>query len=233
MKYSTKIEQDINPFNPRTDWDNLAVMSCTHPNYNLGDTEPDLSPEKITAILMWQDGEKDAAIDYCQANISYPEYGREDQEIRAWFKDQDRIFALPLYLYDHGGISISASRICTWDSSAVGYIYLTAKRARDEMQWKLLTKGRIKKIYEYLNNEISTYDQYLTGDVYGYIIEDQDCEIIESCWGFFGSDYCQEEADRAVAYLVKRDKKNRIERLKELIRNHVPLFLRPALLEAI
>ena len=225
-KYTVKIKQDTDPLNPRADYDNLAVMSCTYPNYNLGDNEPDLSPEELHAILLWQDGQKEEAIQYCHYNL-------DEDEARQWLKEQDRIFALPLYLYDHSGISISTGRICTWDSSAIGYIYLTAARARSEMQWKLLTKGRIKKLYEYMNGEIETYDQYLTGDVHGYIIEDQNGDEVESCWGFFGSDYCEQEADRVVQYLTKRDEKSRIEKIKVMIRNHVPLCFRPDLLAAI
>jgi hypothetical protein len=42
--------------------------------------------------------------------------------------------------------------------------------------------------------EVMTYDQYLTGDVYGFIVEerdeddDSDWEETDSCWGFYGSD---------------------------------------------
>ena len=36
-KYELKIEQDTDPMNPRTDWDNLGTMVCFHNRYDLGD----------------------------------------------------------------------------------------------------------------------------------------------------------------------------------------------------
>jgi hypothetical protein len=52
---------------------------------------------------------------------------------------------------------------------------------------------------KYLEGEIETYDDYLRGNVYGYILEElvedgdpedkNDWEEIESCWGFYGDNY--------------------------------------------
>jgi len=36
-KFELKIEQDTDPMNPRTDWDNLGTMVCFHKLYDLGD----------------------------------------------------------------------------------------------------------------------------------------------------------------------------------------------------
>ena len=46
-----------------------------------------------------------------------------------------------------------------------------------------LTLSEAKKILE---GEVETYNQYLTGDVYGFILEKPDGEHIDSCWGFYG-----------------------------------------------
>ena len=51
-----------------------------------------------------------------------------------------------------------------------------------------------------MEQEVKTYDQYLTGDVWGYIIEDDSGEVLDSCWGFFGHDYCEEEAKAQLKY---------------------------------
>jgi hypothetical protein len=59
--------------------------------------------------------------------------------------------------------------------------------------WKKLTKKRRAIIEDCLRMEIDTYDQYLTGDVYGYRIS-VDGEIIDSCYGFFGEELVKEEA---------------------------------------
>lgn len=104
---------------------------------------------------------------------------------------------LPLYLYDHSGITMNTTGFsCPWDSGRVGIIYVSDKKARSEYGWKVITKKRREQLRTYLRNEVEVYDQYLTGDVYGFIYEqvsvDQDGEetVIEedSCWGFYGRD---------------------------------------------
>jgi hypothetical protein len=49
---------------------------------------------------------------------------------------------------------------------------------------------------------------YLTGDVYGYVIQklDDDGEVedeVDSCWGFYGMDDVEAEAQRALEYHVQ------------------------------
>jgi hypothetical protein len=48
-------------------------------------------------------------------------------------------------------------------------------------------KARIKQVEDLLRSEIKTYDDYLTGNVYGYKIKAPDGEELDdACWGFFG-----------------------------------------------
>jgi hypothetical protein len=49
-----------------------------------------------------------------------------------------------------------------------------------------------------MRSEVETYDQYLTGHVFGYIVENGEGEQLDSCWGYFGEAHCVEEG-RAVA----------------------------------
>lgn len=96
---------------------------------------------------------------------------------------------LPLFLYDHSGITISTSPFsCSWDSGKVGYIYVTREKIRKEYGWKRLTKARRENIESYLRSEVETYDDYLTGNVYGYIIEHEKEKNISGCSGFYGYD---------------------------------------------
>jgi hypothetical protein len=64
---------------------------------------------------------------------------------------------------------------------------------------KRVTKALREKAEDILRGEIVSYDAYLGGRVYGYVIE-RDGEEIDACWGFVG-DYeldCLLEARRAV-----------------------------------
>lgn len=110
----------------------------------------------------------------------------------------DDVIALPLYLYDHSGITMSTSNgrwpfNCRWDSGQVGYIHVSKEEVQEEYSWKRISPKRREQILHLLRTEVETYDQYLRGDVYGYVIEDEDGEEIESCWGYFGIEYLKEE----------------------------------------
>ena len=119
-----------------------------------------------------------------------------------FFEANNPVIALPLYLYDHSGITMSTSPFsCRWDSGQVGFIYVTCERVRKEYGWKRITKARRDKILTYLNGEVQTYDQYLTGDVYGFIISDEDGDEVDSCWGCYGRDYCEQEAQATIRHL--------------------------------
>ena len=103
---------------------------------------------------------------------------------------------LPLYLYDHGGITINTSGFsCPWDSGQIGYIYMTRETIFKEYGGKRLTKKLRTRAESLLRSEVETYDQYIRGEVYGYVADDDG----ESCWGFFGLDYAREEALRAIS----------------------------------
>lgn len=95
---------------------------------------------------------------------------------------------------------------CPWDSGCVGFIYISRAKVRKEFGWKRITKAREQQIMKYLEGEVETYDQYLTGDVYGFIVEERPAAVFDSdgepvevdddelweetdaCWGFFGDD---------------------------------------------
>ena len=55
---------------------------------------------------------------------------------------------------------------------------------------------------------IEDYQKWGNGDVWGYIIEDEDGDDMEeSCWGFYGTEECLAEAQGKVDYMVRKTKK--------------------------
>ena len=112
------------------------------------------------------------------------------ESAREFIEEQgDNILWLPLYLYDHSGITISAAPFsCPWDSGQIGFIYCTQEQINHE--WN----GDRDAARKYLLAEVSTYDQYLTGDIWGFVVKDEHEEIVDSCRGFYGYEYCVEEA---------------------------------------
>lgn len=167
-----KIVHDSSPESPR-EWDNLGTMAYKHSNYTLGE-------EKISEPIEWLEEKLGLQ--------NKGEYSNERlQELEARFYQE--YVALPLYLYDHSGITISTSSFsCRWDSGKVGYIYLTKKKVLEECGGKIVTAKLRERVEGYLKGEVETFDQYIRGDIYGFqVYEDE--EEIDSCYGFYGLDF--------------------------------------------
>jgi hypothetical protein len=202
-----KIEQDEFNCDPR-EWDNLGTMVSWHTHYTLGDEQP-----KMNAGAWMHMKLVEMDLERCDKNGYYTQqwedfvYDLENDEpsarAKAWKMLSDRWIILPLYLYDHSGLSISTSRNgwpfnCPWDTSTIGWIYVTKEKVRDEYGWKRITSKRHERIVEYLRGEVATYNQYLSGDVWYYVIEDDDGEYLDSLGGLFGYEYAKKEGERAL-----------------------------------
>lgn len=102
------------------------------------------------------------------------------------FLKQNKAIYLPLYLFDHSGITIKTFPFsCQWDSGQVGYIYVLPTNIYKEFSCKKITKEVKQKVINLLESEVTTYDKYLTGDVYGYVITDSQGEFVSSCYGYY------------------------------------------------
>lgn len=207
--FTLKVISDDDPLNPRVDYDNAGHMVCFHRRYDLGDKVHYDLPEGVSYL---RDSEEDEENDY--------EAIRGEGTFRDDDVDSARRFAaevaerggvvLPLFLYDHSGITMSTgSFACRWDSGQVGFIYVLKEEI--DAEWD----GDVERAEKYLKGEVETYDQYLTGDVWGYVIEDEDGEHIESCWGFFGDKYAVEEGQSMLKSVAEDAAKKRAVDEKE------------------
>jgi hypothetical protein len=114
---------------------------------------------------------------------------------------------LPLYLYDHSGITMrTTSFSCPWDSGQVGYIVVSTEKLKHEFGWKNMTKARRQQAIEILEHEVKIYDQWLTGDVYWYVIDELDDDGlvidsgVESCGGYYSREDCEKDAQAMVEW---------------------------------
>jgi hypothetical protein len=170
---TVKLYRDEDVESPRTDMDNLGTMITWHRNYRLGDEHEFESPA----------------------------------EFQTWAKANDVALIIPLYLYDHSGITMRASGDgnpfhCPWDSGQVGYTYITRTEILKEYGGSRLSKKKIEQARKLLVSEVETYDQFLTGDIYGYTITDADGNDVDSCWGFYGFEYAKQEAESQAKYFA-------------------------------
>jgi hypothetical protein len=184
--------------NPR-DWDNLGRMICFHDRYTLGD------------VCKHKAGKSLPCLEDATCWFTSPE------DFQAWYAGEVKAkriaVALPLWLYDHSGISMSCGERTypyndPWDSGGVGVIFVTRDKLLQEYgTWdngKLIkaasrvTKTMRAKAEKCLQQEVETYSAWLQGEVYGYRVDDADGNLIDSCGGFVGElDYCKEQANDA------------------------------------
>ena len=201
--YTIKVEQDETPTNPRTEWDNLGTMACFHNRYTLGDRGH---------------------------GYDSSDYDGWDELEQAILKDNPEAVILPIYLYDHSGITINTTGFsCPWDSGQIGFIFVSLYEARKEMGWKVITKERREQLEKYLRGEVETYDHFLTGNVYGFEVTAPDGEEIHSCWGFYGDHEesgLMEDARGQIDWAIKDACKTHFEKLKAWIKNKVELTYR-------
>ncbi len=121
--------------------------------------------------------------DYDRACHALTYLQKAEVETEVEVRDDIAICA-PIYLYDHSGLTVShGSFSCPWDSGQVGWHYITNKAL--EENWPS-AEGKLQKGEECLKSELKEYDCYLQGYVWGYEIEDEDENLVDSCWGFYG-----------------------------------------------
>lgn len=155
------------------EWDNLGTIAAFHRNYSLGEIQKfgDLLEELNCET--WTD-EKYSDI-------------RDNECLDSLLQEMDKqgFIKLPVYMYEHSGITISTTPFgCRWDSGQLGIIFVSREKLKQEFGWERITPKRREKIEQQLRGEIETYDQYLRGEVYGLQLEIGG-EEVDSCWGFY------------------------------------------------
>lgn len=125
-----------------------------------------------------------------------------------------------VYIYDHSGITIWASREpqrCGWDSGLLG-VYAVEKTKAEKEFGDLNNPDNMEKVFKLLEAEVEEWDTYCRGDIYGFEVYDEDDCLIDSCWGYYGApDEVMEEAiSIADCYAdnKEREEKEEAERIR-------------------
>ena len=121
------------------------------------------------------------------------------EETNVWEWGKYRL--LPLFAYIHSGISLSTSRVCQWDSSLVGLIFVSKEFEIDEQD-------------RLANNLLSEWNTYLIGDVWGYKILSKDDEQVDALCGIYEYEEALKIAEAQVDWEVKEDIKKFFTRKK-------------------
>jgi len=97
----------------------------------------------------------------------------------------------PLAAYIHSGVHLSVGSCsvgCRWDSGQVGWVFVKEENGWGERDGKPITH---EQIAQWL---VDGWNQYLSGDVWCFVIEDSDGEVLDSCGGIYGMEDALEAA---------------------------------------
>jgi len=194
--HTIAIEYDENPESPRM-WENICEFHHWHSRCKLGD-------------------------------IYHTD--TEDIEKMLTIANRQGDLVMPLYCYEHGNITISLNSFYgklpqdhyEFDSGQVGFVIIRRKKMLEEFGKKTFTAKLKKRARKIAEAEVEIFNNYLRGNVYGYIIDYDG----DSCWGFYDIEDAIDEAKSTIDYIVKQERKSHFEQLKIWIRNRVPFQYR-------
>ena len=135
---------------------------------------------------------------YTLGHKSRPDGTDTPEAFSNWAVEHGVIY-LPIYMMDHSGLSLvtdpekfRAWDLQGWDWGQIGWVAVTEEKARKEFGEDFKEPALAT-----LQQEVKTYGYYVSAEVYGYTIT-KDGEFMDSCWGFYGYDYCLESAKAMV-----------------------------------
>lgn len=119
------------------------------------------------------------------------------------YSDTHHVFGLEAYI--HGGVVLALNGEGNfpdrqWDVSQVGFVFASKAEWTNRADARKAVLGKVEE-----------WNQYLSGDVWGYIIENDEGYDVDSCWGFYGEEYARQEGEAALAACEQRAAKEREE----------------------
>lgn len=229
--YEIKIQNYDYPENPR-EWYYTSNMVYYHRSYNLGDTKfihdyarnwdenmvYYFAQNYESDIINWLIGYGENVGNEIEHD-GFPTFLEEKhiKWVNLWIEHD--VFVLPLYLYDHSGITMNTTAFNDrWDSGQVGFIYV--RRGKAFTNYGIdATK---EEILNSLRAEVKTFDHYIRGDVYSYVVHDKDGTEIDRCSGYYGTNHTESgllnDAKESINYDIESGnaEERRKEREKEI-----------------
>ena len=177
------IYHDQDAESPR-DWDNFGEMYCViNRDYVLGDH---------------------------QVNLEH--YDSWEQIVEEMVADHGATVVLPLDVHDNWQPSMSIGQVPDdlWGDRIEGWV-CDDKAKRKELGFTERDHfGRNglcdEFVVQLLKGEVETYSRYMSGEVYGYVVTDEDGIDYGSCWGFYGTEDALHEARAEADYAADKVK---------------------------
>ena len=119
---------------------------------------------------------------------------RDGQDAKECMADKDlckRYWIFPAYAHVHSGVALSLTPFSDlWDSAQIGFVFVS----KSEWRYRTRKTKRSEGAQKAAESHLETWNMYLRGDVWGYVIETPDGEQVDSCWGCYGLEYAKERA---------------------------------------
>lgn len=172
--YTINIDYDDSPECPR-EWDNLGTIYSNHRSYS-----PDghSIEELIEAVG-----------------------GNLDDSVIPWDLIGKKYYYLKVWMYDHSGVAIRTgsenpwgSGWMAWDSGLLGVIAVEKSKACKEYGKKRACKSVQERAEKCMEGEIECLNTFVSGQIYGFTVENENGEEVDSCWGFYDIDEAISEA---------------------------------------
>lgn len=123
-------------------------------------------------------------------------------------------YVFPVSIYSHSGVALCMGNRGGWDFSN-GWAFALVKRDKGSWTREAACKVALSVIEE--------WNDYLSGNVYGYISGD------DSCWGYYGDEGYKcaiEDAKACIDYAIKCEQVEFIARKKVELRHRIPMQYR-------
>ena len=149
------------------EWDNLWEWYSNHRRYSFDSKDG----KRLEIGDIYDDSDRQEGETICEAILR---------------QNPDLLDARPINMYDHSGITVSLGSFADpWDSGVGAIAVVTREQAKKNFPDAKDDEELKSRAYECLKGEVESYDQYLRGDVYGYVCENADGKETDSCWGFY------------------------------------------------
>ena len=161
----------------------------------------------------WGDGATKMIAYHREFCVNDKDYDHEELH-NVDFYDSYYVFHLDIYIHSGIVLSFHSRGNIDWDTST-GWAYILVKRAKGT--W---TRS---KAFEYARVELNTWNNYLSGQVFEYYIDDE-C----GCGGYYSEKDCLDEAKSEVGAIIRNNLKEHIFHRKQEIKHRKPLDKRVA-----
>lgn len=135
-----------------------------------------------------------------------------DAEVVQEIVNSNDYIYMSVYAYIHSGTSLSTGMGCPDNDDIFrgmhsGIIYISKEDIRKNWNVKRISKKLLKDIYKYMEMEVKEFSQYLNGEIYMFVVEDEYGHLVETCGNFYDAEIAMTEGKSTAEWVIKDDER--------------------------